>query len=185
MSSVRTSEDMERAVRAIARHFKSDAVFIIGSQSVILEWPSAPVLLRTSGEIDAYPGNAEEWEAENPIEASEEISALFGWGSHFQDTHGFYIDGVDRNTAVLPEDWMHRCIKMHVDVDGRRVTAIAPSPEDLAAAKLIRYDDKDLDYVRERDRFKPLDRNRVIQSLEDSSADPALISRARSFVLNM
>ena len=64
MSKVRTFDDMERAVRAIATHFGADRVFIIGSQSVLLEWPDAPVLLRTSGEIDAYPENYRVWEAE-------------------------------------------------------------------------------------------------------------------------
>jgi hypothetical protein len=38
-------------------------------------------------------------------EASEDIAALFGEGSAFHRKHGFYIDGVDENTARLPRDW--------------------------------------------------------------------------------
>src|SRR5262245_32330069 len=101
---VRTLEDLERTVRAIATEFKSDKIFIIGSQSILLAWPNAPPLMRTSPEIDVYPGNAKDWEAqerrkhpnETP-EASEHIDALFGMGSLFHRTHGFYIDGVDEN----------------------------------------------------------------------------------------
>jgi hypothetical protein len=83
-------------VRAIARLFKTDKVFIIGSQSILLSWPQAPVVLRTSGEIDAYPANARLWEIEHKkldpdCEASEEISTLFGEGSDFHQQHGFYI----------------------------------------------------------------------------------------------
>jgi hypothetical protein len=57
-SFVRTFEDLVETVRAIAWLFKTDKVFIIGSQSVLLSWPDAPIVLRTSGEIDAYPENA-------------------------------------------------------------------------------------------------------------------------------
>lgn len=31
---------------------------VVGSQSVLVDWPDAPALMRTSGEIDAYPANA-------------------------------------------------------------------------------------------------------------------------------
>jgi hypothetical protein len=84
-SFVRTFEDLVETVKAIARLFETDKVFIIGSQSILLSWPDAPVILRTSGEIDAYPENARLWEIihkkldpDCPPEASEEINALFG-----------------------------------------------------------------------------------------------------------
>jgi hypothetical protein len=106
---VRTLEDLERTVRAIATEFKTDKIFIIGSQSILLAWPDAPPLMRSSPEIDAFPGNARIWEIqekkkhpEESPEASEHIDALFGSGSQFHQTHGFYIDGVDENTATLP-----------------------------------------------------------------------------------
>jgi hypothetical protein len=54
----RTEEDLERAVRALAREFKTDTVFIIGSQAILLSWPDAPEAMRGSPEIDAYPENA-------------------------------------------------------------------------------------------------------------------------------
>ena len=64
-------------------HTHSDKVFTIGSQSILLSWPDAPIILRTSGEIDAYPENAKLWEVTHkkldpdcPPEASEEINAL-------------------------------------------------------------------------------------------------------------
>lgn len=53
-SFVRTFEDLVEAVKAIARLFETDKVFIIGSQRILLSWPDAPIILRTSGEIDAY-----------------------------------------------------------------------------------------------------------------------------------
>ncbi|SMF22220.1 hypothetical protein SAMN02982917_1044 [Azospirillum oryzae] len=54
----RTLDDLDRAVRALATHFKCDTTVIVGSRATLVGWPDAPVLFRTSPEIDAYPGNA-------------------------------------------------------------------------------------------------------------------------------
>jgi hypothetical protein len=105
----RTIADLERTVRAIATEFKTDSVFIIGSQAMLIGWPDAPLAMKISPEIDAFPANAKLWETQEKAkhpgespEASEHINARFGEGSQFHETHGFYIDGVDENTAILP-----------------------------------------------------------------------------------
>ena len=110
--TLRTEEDLQRVVRALAREFKTDTVFIIRSQAILMSWPDAPGVMRGSPEIDAYPGNARMWEiAEGekgdgePLEASEHIDGLFGSSSAFHRTHGFFIDGTDENTAKLPKGW--------------------------------------------------------------------------------
>lgn len=41
MSEVRTIDDLHRAVRSLATHFDTDVVVIVGSQSVLLEWPDS------------------------------------------------------------------------------------------------------------------------------------------------
>jgi len=97
--------------------------------------PGAPREVRFSREIDAYPANARAWQAEHNVEASEEINALFGYGSQFAKTHGFYIDGVDERTAMLPPDWRSRAAVRSENVDGRRVRVVAPGPEDLIVSK--------------------------------------------------
>jgi hypothetical protein len=73
---------------------------VVGSQAILASWPDPPTLLTGSIEIDAYPANAKEWEAQHGVEASEEINANFGYLSPFHETHGFYIDGVDETTAT-------------------------------------------------------------------------------------
>jgi len=42
--SIRTLEDLDRTVRALATEFKTDKVFIIGSQGILLGWPDAPTV---------------------------------------------------------------------------------------------------------------------------------------------
>jgi hypothetical protein len=188
-SLVRTFEDLIETVRAIARHFDTDKVFIIGSQSILLSWPDAPVILRTSGEIDAYPGNAKLWEITRkkldldcPPEASEEINAFFGEGSTFHRNHSFYIDGVDENTARLPADWNTRAIYKDVDVDGRRVLAVAPCPEDVIVSKLARLSDKDKDFVEAYHAGRPLDLELIIERTKTTDLAPALQQRAIDLV---
>jgi hypothetical protein len=58
----RTIADLERAVRAIATEFRTDSVFIIGSQAMLVGWPDAPLAMKISPEIDAFPANAKIWE---------------------------------------------------------------------------------------------------------------------------
>ena len=143
-------DDLARAVRSVARHFNTDRVVIIGSQALLVGRADIQRSLRMSPEIDAYPENARDWEAGqiDGIEASEEINALFGEGSDFHRTHGFYIDGVDENTARLPRDWLDRAHTLKIDLeDNKTITAIAPEPADLIAAKLTRGEPKDVKFA--------------------------------------
>jgi hypothetical protein len=166
---VRTLEDLERTVRAIATEFRTDKIFIIGSQGILLEWPNAPTLMRTSPEIDVYPENAKDWETqekrkhpdESP-EASEHIDALFGSGSQFHRTHGFYIDGVDENTAMLP-----------------------PCPEDLIVSKLARLDDKDKSFVEAYHAERPLDPSVIEERIRLSDFEAPIAERARAYIRNL
>lgn len=102
-------------------------VYVIGSQAILASWPEAPVLTRRSDEIDAYPANAREWEKRYGVEASEEINALFGFGSPFHMSFEFYVDGVDERTATLPPDWRSRAIERVVQDDDKSIRMVAPS----------------------------------------------------------
>jgi len=119
---VRDREDLLRAARSVAEHFSAERVIIVGSQAILLTWPDAPVVMKITPEIDIYPENNRDWEARNPgFEASEEISVLFGEMSQFHQRFGFYLDGVDENTARMPPDWMDHAETMEIDVYGRRL----------------------------------------------------------------
>jgi hypothetical protein len=186
---LRTKEDIERAVRALAHEFKTDTVFIIGSQAILMSWPDAPEIMRGSPEIDAYPENARIWEIEEgsrgdgtPLEASEHIHGLFGEGSLFHSTHGFYIDGVDEGTARLPRGWHSRAMVRQFDVYGRMVKAVAPSPEDLIVSKLARLDGKDRHFVEAYHRARPLDINLIEERIAATDLAPAVAARAISYV---
>jgi hypothetical protein len=189
---LRTKEDIERAVRALAHEFKTDTIFIIGSQAILMSWPDAPEIMRGSPEIDAYPENARVWEIEEgsrgdgtPLEASEHIHGLFGEGSLFHNTHGFYIDGVDEGTARLPRGWHTRAMVRQFDVYGRMVKAVAPSPEDLIVSKLARLDGKDRHFVEAYHRARPLDINLIEERIAATDLAPAVAARAISYLRSL
>lgn len=188
-SFVRTFDDIVQTVRVIATLFDTDKVFIIGSQSILLSWPDAPALLRTSGEIDAYPENAKLWEVErkrldpeDEPEASEEINALFGEGSTFHRDNGFYIDGVDENTARLPSDWTTRAICREVDVNSRTVLAVAPCPDDIIVSKLARFAEKDKEFIETYHSTRPLDADLIKGRIQLTKMDTEIRKRATEYL---
>ncbi len=186
----RTLDDLERTVRALATEFKTDKVFIIGSQAILLSWPAAPTVMRSSPEIDAYPGNAKFWEVEErkkdpDAEASEHINGLFGYGSIFHQTHGFYIDGVDDATARLPPDWQKRALVKSIDVAGKSVLAVAPCPEDLIVSKLARLGPKDKEFVETYNAARPLNSNVIEQRLRATDLEPAVAERAVAYLRSL
>jgi hypothetical protein len=186
---LRTEEDLQRVLRALAREFDADTIFIIGSQAILMSWPEAPAAIRGSLEIDAYPANAKVWELSEgrksggpALEASEHINGLFGEFSQFHETHGFYIDGTDENTARLPKGWNSRAIVRTLEVDGRIVKGVAPAPEDLIVSKLARLDDKDKAFVEAYHRARPLDLTLIESRIGETDLDVALAQRAIAYV---
>lgn len=179
----RTGDDLDRAVRAIARHFETDEVIIIGSQAILVHDPEAPVIMRTSGEIDAYPGNIHGWESQNPGQlASEEINVWFGIGSRFHETFGFYIDGVDAETAKFPPGWRERAVGKTVHVDGKTIRAVAPCIEDLIVSKLHRLGRKDRNFIRACHDMRALDGALIEQRLAETGPAEEIAIRAKMFL---
>ncbi len=66
--------------------------------------------------------------------------------SVFDDTYGYYVDGVGPHTAILPEDWRERS-RVYTSPSAPNVEALVPHPEDIAASKLCAGRDKDMDWV--------------------------------------
>src|SRR5205814_1919056 len=114
--------------------------------------------------------------------ASEHIDALFRNGSQFHQTHGFYIDGVDENTAILPAGWQTRAIVRRVDVGGRTVIAVAPCPEDIIVSKLARLNDKDRSYIEAYHSARPIDPRVVEERIKLSNFEPAIAERALAYI---
>ncbi len=77
-------------------------------------------------------------------ERTDLIDGAIGAMSSFDETFGYYADGVGPDTAVMPPDWMDRARLYYIG----EVTAICPDIHDLAVSKCVAARDKDADFVR-------------------------------------
>jgi hypothetical protein len=67
--------------------------------------------------------------------------------SQFDAEFGYYCDGVEETTAILPEDWQDRA-KLYVGVASNGIEAMVPEPNDIALSKAVAWRPKDVDWLR-------------------------------------
>ena len=116
-------EQLEHVLRAAAAIAQENSLVVVGSQAVLLPYPNAPEALLGSREVDLYP-------ALHP-ERADLIDGAIGAMSSFDETFGYYADGVGPETAIMPADWMDRARLYYIG----DVTAICPDIHDLAVSK--------------------------------------------------
>lgn len=103
---------LEHIIRASSTISDDDEIVIIGSQAVLGQFPDAPAAMRVSMEADVFPRNhPERWDL---------IDGSIGEGSMFHDTFGYYAQGVDETTAILPEGWRSRLVAIQGQGQGSR-----------------------------------------------------------------
>ncbi|ABE42634.1 DUF6036 family nucleotidyltransferase [Polaromonas sp. JS666] len=107
-----TREELEHIIRAAADITDYYEFIIIGSQSILGAVPHPEPVFTVSMEADIYPKDAPE--------LAEKIDGAIGEGSHFQDTFGYYAQGVGPETATLPAEWLSRAHKVqNANTNGR------------------------------------------------------------------
>ena len=132
-------EQLEHAIRAACDISNDDDVVIIGSQSILGQFPEAPRVLTGSAEVDLYPRSRPEM--------AEVIDAQIGEETGFHHEFGFYLHGVGPETATLPVGWEQRLIPV-CNANTRQHTGWCLEVHDLAASKMaFPYREKDNDFV--------------------------------------
>jgi hypothetical protein len=130
---------LEPALRASGAISGDRELYVFGSQAILGSFPNAAPDLLLSMEVDIAP-------KEHP-ELEQLIEGTIGELSPFHQTFGFYVDGVELGTVVLPAGWQHRLVVVETpQTNGYR--GLCLSPGDLAASKLAAGREKDLDFVR-------------------------------------
>jgi hypothetical protein len=130
-------EDLEHLIRAAAQVTDEYEFVIIGSQSILGQVPNPPPELTMSMEADMYPMNAEE--------KADKIDGALGEGSRFHETYGYYAQGVDSNTACLPEGWKDRLHRIQSSATNGRV-GYCLDVIDLFMAKTAANREKDREF---------------------------------------
>ena len=131
-------KDLEHLIRAAAGITNEYEFVILGSQSILGAVPDAPPELAASVEADIYPLNRPD--------LADLIDGTIGELSRFDETYGYYAQGVGPETAKLPLGWQSRLIKIQNQNTDLKV-GYCLDPHDLAASKLAAWREKDLLFV--------------------------------------
>jgi hypothetical protein len=140
-----TRSELEHLIRAAGEISKDKEIIVIGSQSILGQYPNAPLSLLTSTEADVYPRN-------HP-ERADDIDGIMGEGSRFHETHGYYAQGVAEDTATLPTGWQERLVSIRNE-NTRQVAGQCLEVHDLAISKYVAGRDKDREFTAELARHK-------------------------------
>jgi len=165
-----TREQLEHLLRASAEIARDEEIVVIGSQAILGQFPDAPVSLRASVEANLYPRN-------HP-ERADLIDGSIGELSPFHRQYGYYAQGVGPETAVLPEGWEQRLVR----VSGERtrgVTGLCLEVHDLVVSKAVVSREKDRSFVREAIRHGLVDRDTLLDRLARTPMDAATRERLR------
>jgi hypothetical protein len=134
-----TFDQLEHAIRAACGVADDSEVIVFGSQAILGLHPDAHPDLRQSLEVDIAP--------KNKPDRVDAIDGALGEGSQFHITHGFYVHGVSKEAAVLPNGWGTRMVKVATPGTNGKIGWCLEG-HDLAASKLAAFRDKDREFVR-------------------------------------
>jgi hypothetical protein len=132
---------IDHMLRAAGEATGQKRFVLVGSAAVVAWFQTVPPSMAMTTEVDLFAPDADD-----PEEISFELDALLGRLSDFHEAHGYFVDGVSPQTARLPADWQERAIE-YENPSTNGVVALVPAPEDIAVAKLVRCDDRDLDFI--------------------------------------
>lgn len=133
-----TRDQLEHLLRAAGAITGRREWVVVGSQAILGSRPDAPDEVLVSQEADLY--------ALGDEAASDLIDGTIGERSPFHETFGYYAHGVGPGTAILPDNWLSRAVR--VETPGTAGTiGICPHPTDLAISKIVAGREKDQLFV--------------------------------------
>ena len=154
-----TRSELEHLIRAAGAIAEDTEIIIIGSQSILGQFPDAPAALTRSMEADVYP-------AHRP-ERADLIDGSIGEHSAFHETFGYYAQGVGEDTAVLPEGWRSRLVRVE-NPNTNGIAGMCLEVHDLAISKYIAAREKDRDFTRQLARHGMTDRLTLLDRLKQT-----------------
>ena len=133
---------LEHILKSAARIGDDNEIIVIGSQSILGQFPEAEKdpMLSYSVEADIY--------LKNKVQNTILVEGSIGEGSLFHITYGYYAQEVGPETAILPPGWEGRLYPVRVSYgDGSMVTGYCLEVHDLAVAKYAAGREKDFDFI--------------------------------------
>lgn len=140
-------DQLEHAIRTACQILGREEVIVVGSQAILgtFDEEQLPAEATISREVDILPIADSDAEVRA---MSDLLEGTTGELSMFEETHGFSIDGVDLNTAILPGGWRDRLARVQnantaPPGSNPQFTGWCLEPHDLCVAKLCALREKD------------------------------------------
>lgn len=126
--------ELEHIIRAASAITNQYEVIVVGSQSILGSVENPPEECMVSKEADLIiPGNES---------LSDLIDGGIGEGSPFEDAFGYYAQGVDSTTCILPSGWRDRLVRLQSqNTDGK--VGLCLEATDLFLSKCVANREKD------------------------------------------
>ena len=137
-------DEFEHVIAAASEVTGEREIVVVGSQAILGSFPNPPAALLFSAEADVYPLN-------DPAKA-EAIDGSLGDGSYFHGTYGYYAHGVGPETAVAPDGWEERLIRVEIPLrvgQEKSAVALCLEPHDLVLAKCVAGRARDWEFARD------------------------------------
>lgn len=168
--------ELEHIIRASGDIAQDDEIVIIGSQSILGQFPDAPIRLLASMEADVYPKN-------NP-ELADKVDGAIGEGSSFHELHGYYAQGVGPETAVLPSSWNERVVVVKNE-NTNGIAGLCLEVHDLAISKLVAGRTKDIEFIQALIRHEMIRKNVMLARLGEIELQESERRRISSKIKSM
>jgi len=162
--------ELEHVIRAAGRIAGERELVIIGSQSILGQFPDAPTAFLASMECDLYPRKRPE--------RADKVDGAIGEASKFHQQFGYYAQGVAPDTATLPRGWQRRLVRVE-NANTGGYAGLCLEVHDLAISKYVAGREKDLEFTRELARHRMTDRRILLARLAATKLDAAIARAVR------
>lgn len=162
--------DLEHILRSASATTGSKKFFVVGSQAIIgsytrgIDIESLPEVLWRSTEADLIPEPEDLWEI---------LEAEMGENSRFAETFGYYADGVQRETVIVPPGWEYRTIPFS-SPQTNGATGYCLEPHDLLVSKYCAGREKDRHFCLEVVKLGLVDKSVLLERLQSTFADECI-----------
>jgi hypothetical protein len=165
-------QQVDHVLRAAGEITGEKQFIIIGSQSLHGKYPDLPDEILLSAEVDLI--------AKNDPKKTEALNFI-GVYSRFHETHGYYADPVDENTATLPRGWKGRLVNLPPG-DTQGVSGLCLDPHDLAIAKYVARREKDIVFTRALAARGMVEKLKLLELLAKTPIDAEARERIQGFI---
>jgi len=171
-------EQFEHTIRAAGAILGVSEILVIGSQAIHASIDYLLAEAERSIEVDISSLEDEDGTKADLIDGS------IGELSVFQDTYGYYAQGVTPQTAILPSGWRKRLIPYSTPATNG-VTALCLEPHDLWISKAVAGRPKDREFCK-----ALIERNIVAAKtlrqrlIKVKGLNPAIYKRVSSFIID-